>query len=73
MERYSYTYLIVKWKLIFVKIFDFYKSMFLKIFSGTKIYARIHFEKKNYFVFVWYKNKNTRTASRKLLFRQSLA
>ena len=38
------------WNFVLVKIFDFLKSkFFLKILTGTKLYARTHFDRKNFF------------------------
>ena len=40
----------IMWNFVLVKIFDFLKSkFFLKILTGTKLYARTHFDRKHFF------------------------
>ena len=62
------------WKLVCVEISDFQKSQsFSKVLNGTKLYARVHFDRRHIiFMKLWYKNNNTRKASQTLLSRQSL-
>ena len=55
------------------KVSIFKSQCFSKILTGTKLYALIHFDRKNFvFIKLWYKNNNRRIAWRTLLFQQRL-